>query len=157
ACYSEGGQGANIMNQFSMCIGGAHGAKFANRESIYINPVASQFAIRSGAGIKLYDRDSTLSFSGIHYTGGIQTGSEKSGHDITALKYFENDRTTKLFTGNSTGNQAFKIINKSYPASSLGLTTLPRTGMLVFPYYAGFYMGDVNNGSIERNFLSSKT
>lgn len=157
ACYSEGGQGANMMNQFSMCIGGAHGAKFASNDNIYINPSTSQLIFRSGAGIKLYDRDSTKSFSGIHNTGGLQTGSEKTGHDITTFKYYESDRTTKLYVGNSTGNQSFKIINKSYDPARLGLTTLPRTGMLVFPNDRGFYMTDANNGSIERNFLSSKT
>lgn len=157
ACYSEGGQGANMLNQFSMCLGGAHGAKFASRDNIYINPSAYQLVFNPGGGMKVYDRDSIKTFSGIHNTGGIQAGSEKAGHDITTLKYYESDRTTKLFVGNSTGNQTLKIINKSYNPALLGLTSLPRTGMLVYPYDRGFYMGDVNNGAIERNFISSKT
>jgi hypothetical protein len=156
-CYSEGGQGANQMNQFSMCIGGDHGAAFANRDNIYLNPSTSQLSFKSGAGVKMYDKDSTKTFVGMHNTFGVQIGSEKATHGNFQEKYFEATRTAIKFADNSTGNQSYSLIGKGYDPAKIGLVTLPRTGMLVFPYYSGYYIGDVNNGNIAANFISSKT
>lgn len=156
SCYSEGGEGANNMNQFSWCIGGDHGAIFANKDNIYINPSASQLLFH-GAGIKIYDKDSTKTFIGFHNTFGLQLGSEKAGYSDFQLKAFEASRTAILFTDNSTGNQAFSVIGKGYDPVKLGLVTLPRTGMVVFPYDRGYTEGDVNNGNIAATFLQSKT
>jgi hypothetical protein len=60
-----------------------------------------------------------------------------------------------LFAANSTGNQAFKIINNGYDPARLGVTSLSKTGMLVFPYFSGFYMGNAVNGNQERNVSAS--
>lgn len=155
-CYSESGQGANNMNQFSMCIGGDQGAMFASQSNINIKATTNNL-ILNGDGLKNYDKDSTKTFSGLSNGFGVQVGSEKSGHSIMQWKYFESDRTAKLFADNSTGNQAYSIIGKGYNPSGLGITTLPRTGMVVFPYYSGYYLGDVNNGSQARNVLASRT
>ncbi len=152
--YSEGGQGANMLNQFSVAYGGDHGAIFASKDNIYLRPSASQLLL-GGSGMKVADKDSANTFAGFSNTFGLQLGSTKAGHSITQFKYYESDRTTKLFTANSTGNQAFKIINNGYDPSKLGLTSLSKTGMLVFPYFSGFYMGNAVNGNQERNISAS--
>jgi len=152
--YSEGGQGANMLNQFSVAYGGDHGAIFASKDNIYLHPTASQLTF-GGSGMKIADRDSANTFAGFSNQFGLQLGSTKTGHSVTQFKYFESDRTTKLFAANSTGNQAFKIINSGYDPARLGLTTLPRSGMVVFPYYSGFYMGNAVNGNQERNVIAS--
>ncbi len=153
-CYSEAGQGANNMNQFSMCWGGDHGAAFVSPNNIYLNPSASQIQFR-GAGLQINDADSINTFTGLHNTFGFQVGSKKSGHSIVQWKYFENDRTAKLFTDNSTGNQAYSVIGKGFNPATLGLATLPRTGGILYAYYQGFWLGNAVNGAQARNFSAS--
>lgn len=154
--YSEGGQGANMLNQFSVAYGGTHGAIFASKDNIYLRPSASQLLL-GGSGMMIPDKDSVNTFAGFSSTFGLQLGSTKAGHSITQFRYYESDRTTKLFTANSTGNQAFKIINNGYDPSRLGLTSLTKTGMVVFPYFSGFYMGNAVNGNQERNISASSS
>jgi hypothetical protein len=153
-CYSEGGQGANIMNQFSICWGGDQGAIFSSPNDIWISSNAYQVLLK-GAGIKIFDADSVKTFSGFHNKFGLQLGSEKSGHSTFQEKYYEADRTLKFFADNSTGNQSFYFIGKGYNPAKLGISTLPWTGSVVFPYYSGFYMQNALDGNMARNISAS--
>lgn len=154
-CYSEGGQGFNRLNQFSIAWGGDQGAPFVSKDNIWIHSDASRLQFL-GTGIQVPENsDTAKSFVGLNNTFGIEVGSKKAGHGYFQYKYFESDRTAKFYADNSTGNQSFSLIGKGYDPGKLGLTVLPRTGMMIIPYTSGIFLGDFVNGNRARNFIGT--
>jgi hypothetical protein len=154
-CYSEAGQSANLMNQFSICWGGDQGAIFASPDNLYLNPSASQLILH-GAGLQVPYRDTTTrQFVGFNSTFGLQMGSFNTAHSITYFGYSEADHTTNLYNDASLNNLSFRVIGKGYNAAKLGLSSLPRTGAIVIPYYNGLHFESVVNGNISRAMYGS--
>lgn len=158
-CYSEGGQGKNQFNQFTIAWGGNMGAGFTRKQAMWIYGSASGIILQA-ARVRLYDRDSTSTYAALDEVGGLMVGSDKvatPAHGGGQFKYDEASRTTSLFSGNTKNFLAFTQINQGYNPSGLGVSSLARYGQIIFPYPSGFYMGDVNNGSQSRNILATRS
>lgn len=158
-CYSEGGQGKNMLNEFSMLWGGNHGAGMAKNRNLWLYVGASYMRLQ-GAGFRFYDKDSVKTYVGFDHVGGIMAGSEKTAtpaHTGLQIKYSEPERLTNLFVGNTIGNKSFSVIGAGYNPSALGRSTLPKTGQVIFPYFSGYFMGLSNNGGQARNVLATST
>jgi hypothetical protein len=154
ACYSEGGEGASILNSQSIAISGDHGAGFASSSFLHMDQSQYEY-IMNGKGLYIPDQDSANTISGFSNLYGLTLSSRKPGHYGMQAKYFESDRTTKFFAANSSDYMSMEILGYGHNGSKYGLSASPNSGLL-FPG-GGYFMTDMNNGFLARRICASQT
>ncbi len=154
SCYSEAGEGASIMNTISVALFGDHGAGFIPTKSSYFRRQDSRVRYQ-GTALQVDDRDSISTYAGLTDQFGLEIGSSKPGHYAAQMKYFETDRTVKLFGNNSIDYLGMEIIGRGYPnPSKFGLTKVP-PGIIAYPY-SGYMMTNNNDVSYSRRIITTK-